>query len=265
MQKKEIIKGFTKTSLPKVPLGDFVGDIELRWKRMNGLIDNILAQYHNPRILDIALGDGHDSIFLLKKGYNIISNEIEDALLNQVLINARKENTRLAIRRVRWEDIGSSPEYEPEEFDFVFSLGNSFPNYLLRKKDREKSLENLWGILKPGGTLLFDTRNFDYMFQNTEEILKDPEHSFQYKGSTTFLNKDTVRGFPIEITQNKVHFIWKHYKNKKYAELDLWPAIIKNVTRMINDVLGNIKLDIYFDYRRQKPSRYDFVQYVLKK
>ena len=265
MRKEEIIKGFTKASLSKAPLSDFVGNIELRWRKMGGLIDDILLRYRNPKILDLALGGGHDSIFLLKKRYDVVSNEIDNAIISQAIEKAKEEKVSLTIRSVRWKNISDSPEYKSEEFDFVFSLGNSFPNYLLQKEDRKKALTGFWKILKPGGTLLFDARNFDYILQNTEEILKDPEHNFQYKGKTTFLNKDLILGFPTEIEQNKVHFIWKHYKNKKYAELDLWPATIENVTKMINEALGDIKFDIYFDYQKQKPAHYDFVQYVIKK
>jgi len=265
MKKEEIVKDFTKTSPSEILSGDFVGDLELRWKRMNGLVDNILSRYRNPKILDLALGGGHDSIFLLKKGYDVISNEIDNAMINRATERAKQEGVNLTVRNVQWEDIGDSPEYRPEEFEFIFSLGNSFPNYLLQKEDREKSLAGLWKIIKPGGTLLFDARNFDYMIQNAEEILKNPECNFRYKGNTTFLNKDTVFGFPIEISSEKVHFIWKHYKNREYTELDLWPATVDNVTKMIKEVLGDIKFDIYFDYRRQRAAHYDFVQYVLKK
>ena len=60
------INQHTKKQLSEVPLHEFVGDLDLRWKRTNGLIDNILSHYNNPKILDLALGSGHDSIFLLK-------------------------------------------------------------------------------------------------------------------------------------------------------------------------------------------------------
>ena len=189
-------EGFIKTELSELPLREFTGDLELRWRAINGLIDNILNRYKNKvdsfKVLDLALGGGQDSIFLIKRGYDVTSNEIEDVYINQATSNAVNENVELNIRKCYWQKMDKSPPYKPEEFDFAFCLGNSFPNYLLNRDDRIKSLQNFWTILKKGGTLLFDSRNFDYMINNKDFILENPEINFKYLGRTTFLNKGLI-------------------------------------------------------------------------
>jgi len=268
--KNYLMEGWIKTELSELPLREFVGDLELRWQAMNGLIDDILKRYKNKinsfKVLDLALGDGHDSIFLIKRGYDVTSNEVDNVYISQANDNAVRENVRLNIRKCYWQEIDKSPLYKSEEFDFAFCLGNSFPNYLLNGEDRIKSLQNFWAVLKKGGTLLFDSRNFDYMINKKDFILKNPEINFKYLGKTTFLNKDLIHGFPIEISNSLIHFVWKHYGYKKYAEMNLWPATIGNVKKLIQDSIeGDIRYEIFYDYHKQKPEHYDFVQYLLYK
>jgi len=202
---------------------------------------------------------------MIKRGYDVTSNEIEDTYIEQAKDKATNENITLNVRKCYWQEIDKSPLYKLGEFDFAFCLGNSFPNYLLNGDDRTKSLQNFWTVLKKGGTLLFDSRNFDYMVENKDSILKKPETNFRYAGKTTFLNKELVHGFPVEITNDVVRFVWKHYGKKAYAEMKLWPATTKNVKKLIQDSIGNIRYEILYDYQKQKPEHYDFVQYLLYK
>ena len=260
----QITKGYTKTTLSRAPLFDFVGDTEKRWKQIGSLIKKILAKYKNPKILDLAMGSGQDSISLLQEGYNVTSNEIDPEGIALARENAGIVGVSLDIRKVDWVDMELSPLYQLNEFDFILSLGNSFPNYLFKEADRQKALRSFWKILKPGGTLLFDSRNFDYILENAKEILKDPERNFKYTYKSTYVGRE-VKGFPIKITKDKIDFLWKHYKNRRYAELSLWPATIKNVTSLIKSVLGDVPVEIYYDYQKKKPRYYDFVQYVVRK
>jgi hypothetical protein len=147
----------------------------------------------------------------------------------------------------------------------VFALGNSFPNYLFKESERERSLKGFWRVLKPGGTLFFDTRNYDYIVGQAAEILKDPEHNYRYSYQTTYTNRD-IAAFPIEITPRKVRLQYKHYAKKRSTYLDLCPATTPGVTNLIKTVLGEgVDLKIYYDYQTAKPEHYDFVQYVLTK
>lgn len=261
---EQITSGFQKVSLPEVPLFDFVGDNDVRWSRTRQFLKNFLNQYKNPKILDLAMGSGPDTIALLKEGYDVVSNEVDEYGMGIAQTEAEKGNIILNIRKIFWEQINHSPEYRDGEFDLAFSLGNSFPNYLLNEKDRVEALRGFWRVLKPGGTLIFDARNFDYILREKDFILQNPEENFKYTYSTTYTGSK-VKGFPIEIKKDKIHFVWKHYDNKKYAELYLWPATIKNVEKLVSSALGRAKLEIYFDYQGKKPEHYDFAQFVVRK
>lgn len=125
-------------------------------------------------------------------------------------------------------------------------------------------MRGFWKILKPRGTLLFDARNYDYILSDAKDILKDPESNFKYLYETNYLGKSIV-GFPVEITDDRVHFVWKHCIQKQYAELELWPATLSNIHELVKDTLGDVSIEVYFDYQKERPNHYDFAQYVLRK
>lgn len=256
--------GYKKVELLNLPILDFVGDIEDRWRTIGPFLHNILEQYENPKILDLAMGSGQDSIVLLEEGYNVVSNEIDPVGIQTARKNAQEAGVALAVRQVDWTNLETSSEYNQDEFDVIFSLGNSFPNYLLTEEERRKAMSGIWKILKPGGTLFFDTRNFDYMWQNREQILKDPEHNFSYSYDTTYIGRKAI-SFPAEITEDRILLIHKNKDRKVYSELTLWLALEERVKEMIRSVAPNADIKILYDYQKEKPEHYDFLQYVVKK
>lgn len=259
-----VTAGFTKVPLSQVPLFDFVGNTQDRFQQSAQLIHNVLSKYQKPKILDLAMGSGPDTIPLLKEGYDVISNEVDEHGIELAQKAAIAEHVQINLRKINWLDIENSSEYQNSEFDFVFSLGNSFPNYLLSDEERKRALRGFWKILKPNGTLLFDTRNFDYIANHVDEILANPEENFPYSHKTNYIGK-VVKGFPIEVHNDQARFIWKHYNNKTYADLVLWMATVDRVKLLIKETLGDVVLKIYYDYELDKPTQYDFVQYVLTK
>ncbi|MFZ3054587.1 MAG: class I SAM-dependent methyltransferase [Minisyncoccales bacterium] len=259
-------KGFKRDNLDYFLTEDeYHGDIDLRWKKTNGIIDEIIEKYSNPRIADMSTGGGCDTIRLLKKGYNVVSNELNESYIPFVLDRAKIEGVNPEIKIEDWRNILHSDKYKDEEFDVILVLGNSFPTYLLTKEDREEALKGFWRILKPGGTLFFDTRNYDYILDNQEVILKDPENSFKYLGNTTYLKNDDYKIFPTLIRGELMHFCIKRLSNNQYDCMDCWAATENNTKEMIRNSLGDIGVEIYYDYKKEKPNHYDFVQYKLVK
>jgi ubiquinone/menaquinone biosynthesis C-methylase UbiE len=259
------IKGFKRVDVDELlGGGEYNGDCDLRWRGTKGVIDEIINKYENPKILDLAMGGGEDTICLLKKGCNVISNDVEEYFVPIVEKRARENNVKLEIRIEDWRNILFSNKYKEEEFDFIFILGNSFPCYIYSEEERRICLKGFWKILKSGGTLLFDTRNFDYFINNKEYILKDPENNFRYDGKCSYVNKD-FKFFYTFINNEIVHFCVKCFSKKEYACKDLYLATEERVKKMIKDVLGDVELEIFYDYQKEKPEHYDFVQYKLTK
>lgn len=245
---------------------DYNGEIKLRWERTRGVIDEILNKYKNPKIIDLAVGGGEDAIWLIKKGYSVTGNDKDKYLSLVAMEKAKQSGFSLKINNEDWVNIFNSKIYDDNEFDFAYILGNSFPNYLFNKEDRENSLKGFWRILKSKGVLFFDIRNFDYILDNREFILEDPENNFRYDGVCTYLKSDKYRCFPTAIEDQLIHWCAKDYTTTQYGCLDLWPATEERIKNDIENALGsNVSIEIYYDYKKTKPKHYDFIQYKLTK
>jgi 2-polyprenyl-3-methyl-5-hydroxy-6-metoxy-1,4-benzoquinol methylase len=133
------LKGFKKVPFVRLPFIDFAGDIEKRWEHMNGLLENILKSYKDPKILDIAGGGGHDTVFLMQRGYNVTSNEVDKNFATYLKDKIKAAGVNPRVLSIDWRDFADSPELKDEEYDVLFALGNSFPNYLFKEEERAQS------------------------------------------------------------------------------------------------------------------------------
>lgn len=176
-----------------------------------------LKEYNCHRIFDSCLGDGVDSIYLLKQGFSVISNESDEAFLKKALKNAGNDGVSLNTVQYDWRNLD---QYVPENlFDAILCLGNSF-TYLFEPREREIALRNFHALLKPGGLLIMDERNYPYMLANREKIL--------YEGAPTspkqviFCGKKVVVR-PIVIEDSLVVMHYRHKELQWEGSLSIYP------------------------------------------
>ncbi len=88
----------------------------------NGFLLNTLKKFHCKKIFDACLGDGADSIHLLKNRFNVTSNDLDNLFIQKAKENANKHNVTLNITEYDWRDLDK--HFEDESFDAIFCLGN---------------------------------------------------------------------------------------------------------------------------------------------
>jgi SAM-dependent methyltransferase len=203
------------------------------------------------------LGDGCDSIHLIKNGFDVTSNEIDLLFLRKARENSRLHNTELKVTQYDWCNLGR--HLGTDGFDAVLCLGNSL-TYLFRKKDRINALGEFHKILRPGGIILVDERNYPYILENKEEILQG---NFRYSGKYVYCGKD-VRGFPIKITNRAVKWKYVHSKTGKIGFLDMHPFKEGQVLKELSEA-GFSEVKQFSDYREGVDETADFFQYVARK
>lgn len=130
----------------------------------------------NHKVLDLACGKGRHSIYLNKKGFDVVGVDLSE----QNIEHARQfENERLKF------DIHDMREvYALEEFDFVLNMFTSF-GYFDSEKENEQAISSAAKCLKPGGSLLID-------FLNPYRVINNlvPEE------------KKTIEGITFDITRS---------------------------------------------------------------
>ena len=234
---------------------DFV-DWEKRRKGEDGFIKKRLLEHDCKTVLDASLGDGCDSIYLLKSGFDVTSNEIDSLFIQKAVVNARKAGVELKITEYDWRDFGK--KFPAESFDCVYLMGNSL-NYLFNRKDLIQVLEAFRGIIRKGGVLLIDQRNYDYMLAEREKVLAG---NFRYSKKHVYCG-DKVRTQPVEIKDNKIVMKYEHEDGKR-AFLVQYPYKKGELLELLQTV-GFKDINQYSDYSPGYNYEADFFEFVAVK
>lgn len=147
-------------------------------------LTNLLAQLKlNPgaRCWDLNCGKGRHSVYLTKKGFDVIGTDLSEENIKCALQN---ENNKLHFYK---QDMRSL--FYTNYFDAVFNLFTSF-GYFKSKHDDEKVFQSVYNSLKPGGVFVLDFLNAALSIENitsNEEKIID--------GVLFKINKKTENGF----------------------------------------------------------------------
>lgn len=94
------------------------------------------------RALDIACGEGRNSIFLAGQGFSVVGLDISGAGLEKARCWMEREGLRIDFRRLNLEEYGFN-----EQYDLIINF-----NFLLRDL-----IPKSVAALAPGGVMVFDT------------------------------------------------------------------------------------------------------------
>ncbi|HOX97075.1 MAG TPA: class I SAM-dependent methyltransferase [bacterium] len=236
---------------------DFI-DWKKRRQGENHWLLKTLRSHNCQNIFDACLGDGADSIYLLKNKLQVISNELDPEFQKKAQANAKQNNVELKLKTYDWRELDQ--HLPANYFDAITCLGNSF-TYLFKKKDREKTLQNFLHILKKGGILLIDERNYQKILDQKDIILKTG--TFPYSKKYVYCG-DNVKSTPIQISNKKITFQYIHKKTGRQGVLFFYPFKKGELLDCLQKA-GFKKIQQYSDYQRKYSDNADFYQYLCQK
>lgn len=125
--------------------------IKLYDKLVEKLLEPVLSSPGPLKILDAGGGTGKWSVYFAKKGHYVTMMDVAEPMLEV----ARKviADERLTDKVTIEQGTIVNLSYESESFDFVFSDRNPI-SHCGKKEDSYKSINELFRVLKPGGTIL---------------------------------------------------------------------------------------------------------------
>lgn len=241
-------------------LAELWGDL-IEWsKRLDKegpFLSKHLRQNQCHHIFDACLGDGVDSIFLLQNGFSVTSNEIDESFRNKAIKNASHYNVMLNLTKYDWRDLNNYVPQEP--FDAIICLGNSF-TYLFDNDQRTLVLNNFYSLLKPGGILIMDERNYPYILTHREKILK---REFFASSKQTVYCGEKVEVKPIMIQDDIVIMHYYHKELGQEGHLSLYPFKEGELRSLLEQHF--IYLNRFSDYEEHYNAKADFYQHLCLK
>lgn len=158
----------------------------------------------NGKILDLGAGQGQDSRYFAKLGYDVISTDVSDEALKISKENAEKAGLNIKFMEL---DISSKLPFDDNSFDIVYS--HLALHYFTDEKTREIFTE-IHRVLKPQGILasLFNTiedaETTDSSYTPIEkDYYKSPEGLLKRYFSVDYLKDIASKLFTPIVLDNK--------------------------------------------------------------
>lgn len=126
-------------------------------------IDGLLKNAGAHQILDAACGTGQHVLALAKLGYAASGADFSSGMIEQARRNQHTLGLPAEFAVAGFGELQSV--FPAGAFDALLCLGNSIP-HILNELDLLNALYDFAAVLKPGGLLLLQNRNFDAVLQN---------------------------------------------------------------------------------------------------
>ncbi len=120
----------------------------------------------NHRVLDLCCGQGRHSIALAKTGLDVTGVDLSAEMLEIARSEAEAAGLALTLRQA---DMRQLPDEFTSKFDAVINMFSSF-GYLESEDDDQRVLHQIAKVLKPGGKLMMDLLNREWVIINNEEF-----------------------------------------------------------------------------------------------
>lgn len=211
----------------------------------------LLDAYGARKVADIACGTGFHAINLAKDGFEVTATDGSQNMIRQTEANAKEHGVELAdIKVADWLKL--SEVLGEEQFDAVVCLGNAF-THLFEHEARRDALEQVFAVLRPGGLVIIDHRNYDSILDKGFST----KHQYYYTGND-------VQARPVEITRTKVKFLYTFPDGQQHT-LQLYPLRQDYMSHLFEDA-GFMDAFRFGDFERPYDHyEPDFIQQVAFK
>ena len=124
------------------------------------------------RVLDVACGTGWHAIALAQRGYEAVGVDISAGMIERARENAAREGVTVRFVRAGFGQLAAQVD---NGFDGLICMGNSLPHVPSAEVLRE-TLADFAAVLRPGGALIIQQRNFDQVWSERQRFMPLQTH-----------------------------------------------------------------------------------------
>lgn len=144
-------------------------------------MEQLFAGQGVRRVLDTACGTGYHSIALAQQGFEVVGTDLSSAMIRHAHLNATEAGIKARFLVAGFGEM----EAQGESYDAVLCLGNSLP-HLLTAEAVAGTLADFAAVLRPGGFLLIQNRNFDQVCAQQQRFMM-PQSYHEQGGEWLFV------------------------------------------------------------------------------
>lgn len=131
-------------------------------------LERFLALEPRSRVLDLGCGSGRRTLEISRRGHRVLGQEPDGKALAEARASATGERLNIHFHKA-----GLSALSYRAEFDAVLFMGGAFGR-LMPEREAARALEAVRKALKPGGQLLIDALNREWLLRHFEPNMWEP-------------------------------------------------------------------------------------------
>lgn len=135
-----------------------------QWDMMREHYQTIFAGTGIQSVLDCSIGSGNLTLELAELGYQVTGSDLSEAMLERCKAKAQEKGFEVELFCSDFREIDRNA---PEKYDCVMSTGNSLP--YVSNEDVVRTLEGMDRLVRPGGYLYVDIRNWDRIVDEKQQ------------------------------------------------------------------------------------------------
>jgi SAM-dependent methyltransferase len=132
-------------------------------------------------VLDAACGTGQHVIALSKLGFQCAGADYSARMIETAQYNATVNNLEIPFKQAGFGELAEA--FGKESFDRLVCLGNSLP-HVLDEVHMMQTLADFRAVLRPGGKIIFQNRNFDQVMRTRNRWMPPQTH---HEGEKTWI------------------------------------------------------------------------------
>jgi glycine/sarcosine N-methyltransferase len=170
-------------------------------------------------IIDVSTGSGFHAVQLRKAGFEVLACDGSATMVERAKLNFRAHGVDIPILQRDWLELDSR---SLGSFDAVLCLGNSLC-HVFDRDERHQVLRHFRQLLKPGGLLVVDQRNFRAILAGRYK----PSGRYYYCGRTATVSLG-------EVNEQLCEFVCTFSDQATYR-LRVYPILPEALKREISD------------------------------
>uniref|UniRef100_A0A3Q2QMN8 Glycine N-methyltransferase n=1 Tax=Fundulus heteroclitus TaxID=8078 RepID=A0A3Q2QMN8_FUNHE len=244
----------------------YIGDLQSRTQEYKSWLVALLRRHGVRRVLDVACEYSYKNDFnpqMFPSDKVLTHAEPETTSEPSYWATAKRTGLLLVIEEANWLTLPEDVEKPAEGFDAVICLGNSFahlPDFKGDQSEQKLALNNIASMVRPGGILIIDHRNYDYIL----ETGRAPQ------GKNIYYKSDLTQDISTSVlwVNSKPHMITLDYTIQvpqaalqKLPEvskfrLSYYPHRLEKFSELLADAFsGAMEHTVYGDFKAYRPAQ----------
>ncbi|MGQ9516115.1 MAG: class I SAM-dependent methyltransferase [Anaerolineae bacterium] len=136
-------------------------------------LEKVLRDAGPRRVLDAACGTGRHAVALAKAGFDVVGADPSLPMLEAARCHAEAAGVGVKFTVAGFGELAAKTA---GPFDALLCLGNSLP-HVNDLAHLDAALRDFRAVLRPGGRLLIQQRNFDMVLRRRERLMPPQAHT----------------------------------------------------------------------------------------